>query len=135
MYASAASVPAQRPVSVPGLRKMKQEGQVITALTAFELDHGGAGVDQHALGIDQRPFRRGIAEERQIGHQQGATETATHRGAVIDDVVNLCRQGGGMTLDDHAQRVADQQRVNAGLLHDRGGHVVVGRQHGDMFAG
>ncbi len=54
MYASAAPAPAQRPVSVPGLRKMKQEGQVITALTAYDASFAHvldtAGIDVVLVG-------------------------------------------------------------------------------------
>lgn len=54
MYASAAPAPTQRPVSVPGLRKMKQESQTITALTAYDASFAhvldAAGIDVVLVG-------------------------------------------------------------------------------------
>ena len=54
MYASAAPMPVQRPVTVPSLRRMKQEGQPIVALTAYDASFAhvldSAGVDVVLVG-------------------------------------------------------------------------------------
>jgi 3-methyl-2-oxobutanoate hydroxymethyltransferase len=54
MYASAAPTPAQRPVTVPALRRMKQDGQPIVALTAYDASFAhvldSAGVDVVLVG-------------------------------------------------------------------------------------
>ncbi len=54
MYASAAPTPVQRPVTVPSLRRMKQEGQPIVALTAYDASFAhvldSAGVDVVLVG-------------------------------------------------------------------------------------
>jgi 3-methyl-2-oxobutanoate hydroxymethyltransferase len=54
MYATAAAAPDRRPVTVPSLRRMKQEAQPITALTAYDasLAHvlDAAGIDVVLVG-------------------------------------------------------------------------------------
>lgn len=54
MYATAASTPVQRPVTVPALRRMKQEGQPIVALTAYDASFAhvldSAGIDVVLVG-------------------------------------------------------------------------------------
>ena len=54
MYATAAPVPGQRPVSVPTLRRMKQDGQPIVALTAYDASFAhvldDAGIDVVLVG-------------------------------------------------------------------------------------
>jgi len=39
-----------------------------------------------------------------------------------------------MALHDHAQRVAHQDGVHAGIVHQTGQHGVIGGQHGDLLA-
>ena len=54
MYATAAAVPVQRPVTVPTLRRMKQERQSIVALTAYDASFAAvldsAGIDVVLVG-------------------------------------------------------------------------------------
>lgn len=54
MYATAAATPAQKPVSVPGLRKMKHDGTPIVALTGYDASFAhvldAAGIDVVLVG-------------------------------------------------------------------------------------
>ena len=50
-------------------------------------------------------------------------------------LVHADRRGGVVTEDDHRGRVADQDDVDARLLGDLGGRVVVGGDHHDRLAG
>ena len=54
MYATAAPTPSQKPVSVPSLRKMKQDGTPIVALTGYDASFAhvldGAGIDVVLVG-------------------------------------------------------------------------------------
>lgn len=54
MYATVASTPSQKPVSVPGLRKMKQDGTPIAALTGYDASFAhvldSSGVDVVLVG-------------------------------------------------------------------------------------
>ncbi|MFO1494910.1 MAG: 3-methyl-2-oxobutanoate hydroxymethyltransferase [Lysobacterales bacterium] len=54
MYATVASTPPQKPVSVPGLRKMKQDGTPIAALTGYDASFAhvldSSGVDVVLVG-------------------------------------------------------------------------------------
>ncbi len=54
MYATAAPTPSQKPVSVPGLRKMKQDGTPIVALTGYDASFAhvldAAGIDVVLVG-------------------------------------------------------------------------------------
>ncbi|MBK8067797.1 MAG: 3-methyl-2-oxobutanoate hydroxymethyltransferase [Rhodanobacteraceae bacterium] len=54
MYATAATTPSQKPVSVPGLRKMKQDGTPIVALTGYDASFAhvldAAGIDVVLVG-------------------------------------------------------------------------------------
>jgi hypothetical protein len=78
----------------------------------FDLDHLGTGLQQLQRGI-QRAFRGGIGAERQVGHQQRTLQHAGHGAGVVDHVGHGHRQGRIMTLHDHAQRIADQDQVDA----------------------
>ena len=56
---------------------------------------------------------------------------AAHRRAVADHVVHRDRQGAVEAEHGHAQAVADQDHVDAGLLLQVGGRIVVAGQPGD----
>jgi hypothetical protein len=53
---------------------------------------------------------------------------------VVGHLGELDRQGRGVALHDHAERIADQQHVDAGgVEHAREAGVVAG-QHGELLA-
>ena len=53
-------------------------------------------------------------------------QPARDRAAVIDDVVQRDRHRGVVALDHHAERIADQHQVDAGVVDQRREAGVVG---------
>ncbi len=53
---------------------------------------------------------------------------------VVEHVGERHRQRRVVTLDHHAERIADQQHVDAGAFAERGEARVVGGQHRDLLA-
>ena len=56
---------------------------------------------------------------------------ATHGGGVADHVIHRHGQGGIEAEHGHAQAVADEDDVDAGLLDEIGHRVVVAGDHGE----
>ena len=79
---------------------------------------------------DRLPRRDLVGEERQVGHDQGAARGPGDHLGVVDDLVERDPQRRLPTLDGGAQRVADQQAVDAGGVEQPGRREVVGGQHG-----
>ena len=64
-----------------------------------------------------------------------ARDGAAHDGArVMEHVVEGDRERVLVSEHDHADRVADEHRVHAGLVEQTRHRCVVGRQHGDLLA-
>ena len=53
---------------------------------------------------------------------------------MVDDLVDRDAQGRFPALDDRAERVADQNAIDAGRVDQAGRREVVSRQHGDPAA-
>ena len=53
-----------------------------------------------------------VAAERQVDDDQAAHGAAHHRRAVRDHHLQRDRQGAVEAVDDHAERVADQQEID-----------------------
>jgi hypothetical protein len=58
-----------------------------------------------------------------------ATSPARHRAAVVDDVVDGHPERVVVALDHHAERVAHEQQVSAGLVEDARERGIVGGHH------
>ena len=101
---------------------------------AFQLDHVRARRHQPRSG-GKRALGRGlVAAEGQVGDDEGAFGARGHAARVVRHLGELHRQGRGVALHHHAERVADQQHVDAGgIEHAREAGVVAG-EHGDFFA-
>ena len=102
---------------------------------ALELDRVSAALLDQASGRGQGRLDAGLVRhERHVADHVSPVRAARHRAGVIDDLVEGDRQGGLVALDDHAQRVADQEQVGVALVEQtREGRVVAG-QHGDLLA-
>ena len=104
------------------------------AFAALELDHARPALLHQAHRIRQRELARRIAHEGQIGDQKRPMQSACHRGAVVDHVIHGHRHGRVMSLDDHAEGVADQRDVDPGLIQPHRKAGVINGQAGDLLA-
>ncbi|MNT73759.1 hypothetical protein D3C72_2125030 [compost metagenome] len=93
----------------------------------------GAGLHQGGA-IGERLFEAGVGHEGQVADDQRALVTALHSRGVVGHVGHADRQGAVVTLQDHAEGVAHQQYIHAGLAGSLGEGGIVGRQHGDFLA-
>ena len=86
---------------------------------ALELHRLGAAFLDQAAGVAQRILRAHlVGEERQVADEQRPLPRARHHAAVVDHLVERHRQGRVESLDDHAERVADQDDVDARMVDD-----------------
>lgn len=79
---------------------------------AFQLDDLRAAFLHQSGGVAHRLVDRGVAGERHVGHQQRSLATPRRRLGVIDHLFHRDRHGGALALDDHAQRIADQDDLH-----------------------
>ena len=86
---------------------------------AFELDHLRAGLHQTAALRKRLLARLVVAGERQVGDQPGVAVAARHAARVVRHLVERHRQGAVVPLQHHAERIADQQHVDAGRVEQR----------------
>ena len=69
-----------------------------------------------------------------VGHvddEQGALDGAADGAGVVQHVVHGDAEGVWVAEDGHAEGVADEEDVDAGLVDQAGGGVVVGGEGGD----
>ena len=82
-----------------------------------------------------------VAQEGQIGDQQGALaagrhrQTTAHGPAVVQHLFKGHRQGGGVTQHHHRQGIPHQHRIGTRLGHDRRREGIPGGEHADRQAG
>jgi hypothetical protein len=76
-----------------------------------------------------------VAAERHVGDDEGATRAALDGGDMVGDVGDGHRQRRVVALDDVAQRIADQQHVDAGTIEQASEAGVVAGEHDDLLAG
>ena len=104
-------------------------------LAAFHLDRLGAAFFHEAGSVVNRVF--GVNLIRPVGHvgdQQRVLHAAAHRLDVVQHLVHRDRERVLVAQHGHGQRVADQRNVDARLVHQARGSVVVCGQAGDGFA-
>ncbi len=101
---------------------------------AFELDHHRAAFLHQAHGVVERLRGSRVAHERHVDHQERAPEPAGDRARVVDDVGDRDGHRRVVTLDDHAERIADEHHVGAGQVDELREARVVGGETGDRFA-
>ena len=104
-------------------------------LAAFEL-HALARAFLHELAraLDRLLRRDLVAHERQIADEVRPTEAARDGAAVVGHLVERDGDRGRETLDDHPERVADEDHVDPGLVDEAGHGEVVGGDHRDLLA-
>ena len=102
----------------------------------FEFDGLGPAFLEQASGIGDRLTNTGlIGEKRHVAHNEGARASPVDQPEVVDHIVHRDRQGRIRPLHGRAQRVADQEKVDAALVQDAGERVVVGGEGGDLLPG
>jgi flavin-dependent dehydrogenase len=103
--------------------------------TALELDRVAAALLHQLAGVaDALLDRCLVRHERHVADDMCTPGTARYRTAVVRDLVERHRQGGVVALDDHAERVAHEEHVRAGLVEQPREGRVVGREHRDLLA-
>ena len=75
-----------------------------------------------------------VRPERHVADQEGPGRTARNGGRVADHVVHRHRYGRRIAEDDHAERIADEDDVDAGLCDEARERRVVCRHHRDALA-
>ena len=102
---------------------------------AFDLDGFSAGFFDKADGVgDALGDRAVIAAEGHVGHHQRATHGAAHGARVVQHLVHGDGERVFVAEDHHGQRVADKDEIDAGLVDQPRGGVVVGGERGDGLA-
>jgi hypothetical protein len=72
--------------------------------------------------------------ERHVAEYEGMLCAARHAGGVVNHVAQRNRQRGFVSLQHHAERIADQQHVYTLRFEQRGETRVITGQHGNFFA-
>ena len=102
---------------------------------AFDLDRVHARLFQKTRRIAEGVGRAGlVGAERHVADEERPRRAARDRRGVPNHVVHRHRHGRGITEHHHAERVADQDHVYAGLLDETRERGVVCRHHRDALA-
>ena len=102
---------------------------------ALELDRLHPALGDQADGVPDRLVGRSLVRaEGQVPDQVGALRAAGDGGAVVDHLVHGDRERALLPLHHHADRVADQQHLDPGLVEEAREAGVVGGEHGDALA-
>jgi len=101
--------------------------------TAFELDHHRATFLHQAHRVVECLTRVGIAHERHVGNEEGVPQAASDGPRVIDNIVDSYRYRRIVTLNHHAERVANEHEVRAGGIDQRCVTRIVSRQASDRL--
>ena len=72
-----------------------------------------------------------IAAEGHVGDDERAADGAANGAGVVQHLVHGDGEGVFVAEDDHGERVADQDEVDAGFIHQARGCVVVRGERGD----
>ena len=87
----------------------------------FELDGLAVRLLENSSGrLERLPRRDLIAEKRQVGDDERSPGRPGHHFGVVDDLVDRDAQGRFPTLNHRAQRVADQDAIDAGGIEQAG---------------
>ena len=75
-----------------------------------------------------------IRTKRQVADNHRVFRTARDVFSVVTHIAQADGQRGFAPLHGHAQGIAHQQDIDAGVIHQRGKAGFIGGQHGDFFA-
>ena len=99
---------------------------------AFELDAVAGCLGHEAAGVEHGGLVGGlVAHVGHVADEPAVGGAAAHGGGVADHVVHRDRQGGVEAEHGHAEAVANEDDVDAGLLDQVGHGVVVAGDHGE----
>ncbi len=102
---------------------------------AFDLDGFGAGFFDEADSVGKALRNRAVvAAERHVGHDERATDSAAHGACVVKHLVHSDGEGVFVAENDHGERIADEDEIDAGLVDEARGRVVVGGERRDRLA-
>ena len=138
------------PVAAEGVLALRGEADVRHDRDAG-LDHGadGVGVEFSAFDLDgvgqallQEPHAGGdrllggdlVAAERQVRDHQGPPRGAGDGPAQRQELVHRHGEAGLVAEDVVGGRIAHQEHLDAGLVEDLGGVLVIGGEHGEVLA-
>ena len=101
---------------------------------ALDLDGLDAGIVDESAGVAERLLRCRIGQERHVADDEGTPRAAGDGRGVVEHVLH--RHAELVLVAEHrpAERVADEQQRDAGLVEELGRRVVVGGQHRDPLA-
>jgi len=102
---------------------------VLAAVSAAALLHESNRVADRLFVGDLVRAERHVADHQRVAHG------ARHRSRHEQHLVHGHRHGRVVSLDDHAERIANQHDVSAGRIHQRSEAGVVGREARDLLAG
>lgn len=98
--------------------------------SAFELYGIGAGCDE-AAGGGECLAGSIVGVYRKVRDDEGGRAGAGDGGEVMENVIESDVGGVRESEDDHAEGIADEEKIDAGLIEKAGGGVVVAGEGGD----
>ena len=100
---------------------------------ALELDHLCAGLQRAARGDVRRFSARLIGSKGQIRDDQATARAGNDASRVVKRFIERHRKRRCLSLDDHPERIADEQDIDARVVTQRREARVVTGQHRDSF--
>ena len=101
---------------------------------ALQLHAVHAGLFHHSAGIGQGLLRGDLVTHKgHVQNHKGIPASPGHAAAIEDHLLQGYRQGVGIALHGHPQAVPHQDHVDARLVHQPGGGIVVAGELGDFF--
>ena len=105
-----------------------------TALAAFDFDGFGAGFFDEADGVAKGFGDVGvIGAEGHVGDDEGVVGAAADGAGVVDHFVERDGESVVVAENDHAERVANEEDIDAGLIGKARSRVVVGGETDDFL--
>jgi hypothetical protein len=101
---------------------------------ALQFHHLRATFLHEAHGIGEGDLGSRVTGEWQVRDEKRTVQAARHRFAVIDDVVHGHGHRSVVTLQHHAQRIADQHQIGVGIVDQHGEARVVTGEARDLLA-